>query len=205
MPRQPTPAALSPGVARVWPVRLKTPGGYALRSLVAADAGAPFIDWLGDAEILAGLNIPRIDWTVDVLRRFIGSFDGISRHLIGIFADDDPTLLIGFYVVEVNLQHRAAQITTAVGDPRYLGRNVLQDTTPTLVSHFFDKRNVEKIGARILARNRRILFHLMNSPLFAFECVLRQEVLSPKGSREDLLLFAAFKNPAPSRNRAASG
>lgn len=167
---------------------------YHLRTMKESDASETFIGWLNSPEILSGLNIPPRAWTVDGLRGFIASFDCINRHLIGI-EERESAALIGFYVLDINPLHRTCQITAAVGDPAHVGRNVLYEASPVLVRHLFDKRDVEKISARVVATNRRVLFNFMQDDVFRFEARLRQEVRTSDGSRADILVFSALKNP----------
>lgn len=198
MPRQPKqmPSLASPFQASVpqhgRPILVES-DNYLLRSLRATDAGAPFIDWLSDDDILRGLNLPPRQWTPETLRQFIASFDNITRHLIGIF-DLHTKQLIGFYTLDVNLVHRTSQITAAIGDKAYIGKNVLYEATPVFVRYLFEKRNVDKVSARILSTNRRVLFNFMIPDVFVFEARLKQEVIAPGGKRADLLVFSAFKS-----------
>ena len=166
---------------------------YHLRTMKDADASETFIRWLNSPEILSGLNIPPRQWTVDSLRGFFNSFDCIARHLIGI-EDRTTNAVIGFYVVDINRAHRTAQLTAAIGDTSYVGKGVLYEASPVLVRYLFKERQVDKVSARVVATNRRMLFNFMIPDVFQFEARLRQEVLTPEGKRADILVFSSLKN-----------
>jgi RimJ/RimL family protein N-acetyltransferase len=197
MPRQTTPVSFAfPRQAsrpQGKPISVFTPT-FHLRTMKETDAGETFIGWLASPEILRGLNIPPRKWSVESLRAFISSFDCVNRHLLGI-EDRETGRLVGFYVIDINPTHRTSQLTAAVGDPEFVGRNVLREASPILVRHLFDKRDVEKVSARIVASNRRVLFNFMIPDVFQFEARLRQEVRTADGRREDILVFSALKNP----------
>jgi RimJ/RimL family protein N-acetyltransferase len=189
-PQQAVPAAS--------PVILETQG-YQIRSLRPHDASEKLSSWLADPDMMWGLNIPARDWPIEKQQAFILSFDNRKRYLIGIFAKVGGTL-IGFYILEVNLTHRTAHISVGIGDRDYWGKNVLAETTPALLDCLFKTRGIEKVVARIIPTNRRILFGFMNSKRFFFEGRLIGELLTPNGERTDVLSFAALKDrPAAAR------
>jgi RimJ/RimL family protein N-acetyltransferase len=197
MPRQPIPLSFPPaGPAprpRGKPISVFTPN-FHLRTMKESDASETFIKWLAAPDILSGLNIPLRQWTVDSLRVFFTSFDCVNRHLVGI-EDRKTNALVGFYVIDINPTHRTCQLTAAVGDAAYVGRNVLREAGPVLVRYLFDKREVEKVSARVVATNRRVLFNFMVPDVFQFEAKLRQEVRLTDGKRADILVFSALRNP----------
>lgn len=174
------------------PVHIET-NGYLLRSLTPDDVSQRFLGWLNDLDMLRGLNLPPLNFTLEQLAAFIGSFDNYHNYFIGIF-DKSNNMLVGFYTLDVNRTHKVAIITTGIGEPDYIGKNVLWLTNDALLDHFYTYRDVDKISARILAKNRRMLFNFVNNTRFAFEAKLKRECLSPDGERVDLLVFASFKN-----------
>jgi len=179
------------------PVILETEN-YRVRSLRPTDVGSSLQQWLKDKDVLAGLNIPQVEWSAERLQKFIASFDNRTKYIIGIF-DISNSNIIGFYTVDVNHKHKTAQLTAAIGDKSEWGKNILVETAIPLVDHFFDKREVEKITARIISTNKRVFFNFMNSDLFHLEARLQEEILSPAGARLDVFQFAAFKSRRPGR------
>jgi RimJ/RimL family protein N-acetyltransferase len=178
------------------PVMLET-NGFMLRSLVPDDMNPRVLSWLSDSEMMQGLNLASLNFDLDQLRAFVGRFDNLRNYMIGIF-DKSNGLLIGFYTIDVDLRHRVGQITTGIGEPAYLGKGTLWATIDALLDHFFAERNVDKISARILAKNYRMIFNFKDNPRFVLEGCLRQECVAPDGKRVDILLFASFKNgPRP--------
>jgi len=159
------------------------------------DGTQQLISWLQDDDVLRGLNIPRREWTLDQIKTFITSYDCVKRHLVGIFERRNEAL-IGFYTLDVNLTHKSAQITAAVCDRSFVGRNVLRETARPFIIHLFETRDIEKVSARVLASNKRIIFNFIIPDLFVYEAKLRQEVIVKDGRREDLLIFACHKSPS---------
>jgi RimJ/RimL family protein N-acetyltransferase len=177
-------------------VMLET-NGFVLRSLVPDDINPRVLSWLSAGEMMQGLNLASLNFALGQLREFVGKFDNLRNYFIGIF-DKSNGLLIGFYTIDVDLRHRVGQITTGIGEPAYLGKGTLWATIDALLDHFYVERNVDKISARILAKNYRMLFNFKDNPRFVLEGCLREECLAPDGKRVDILLFASYKNgPRP--------
>ncbi|UDM48871.1 GNAT family N-acetyltransferase [Cupriavidus sp. MP-37] len=167
-------------------------GDFLLRSLVPADANERFLAWLGNEEMLRGLNLPLLNFTLPELADFIAGFDNQRNYLVGIF-DKRTRLLIGFYTVDVNLAHKVGHLTTGIGENAYWGKGVLWATIDALLDHFYLYRDVDKMVARILGNNRRMLFNFIDNTRFVFEARLRGECLSLDGKRLDVLVFASFR------------
>jgi RimJ/RimL family protein N-acetyltransferase len=189
------PRAASPArtLAQQRALRLET-NGFVLRSLVPGDVDARVLGWLSDPAMMQGLNLAGLNFDLEQLRAFVGGFDNLHHHLIGIF-DRASGLLAGFYTLDIDLRHRLGQITTGIGEPAYQGRGTLWATIDALLDHFFAERGVDKISGRILARNYRMIFNFKDNPRFILEARLRQECLAPNGQRVDILVFSAFKKP----------
>ncbi|WP_157019366.1 GNAT family N-acetyltransferase [Mesorhizobium xinjiangense] len=167
--------------------------GFVLRSLVPDDVTPRVLEWLSDAEMMRGLNLGGLNFTIEQLRNFVARFDNRTHYFIGVF-DQSNGLLVGFYTMDVGLAHKIGQITTGVGEPSYDGKRTLWATIDALLDHFYAEREVEKISARVLANNYRMLFLFKENSRFVLEGCLRQECLSPSGGRLDILVFSSFKN-----------
>ena len=68
---------------------------YYLRTLRHTDASLEFTRWMSDPDVVAGMNIPKLNMSVEDLSKFIGTFDNQKKYLVGIFAKPDMQL-IGF-------------------------------------------------------------------------------------------------------------
>lgn len=169
---------------------------FRLRSIGAEAASAAMQDWLADRDVLEGINLPKVDWTIERLRNFLAAYDNRARYAIGIFRKESAAP-IGFYTVDVNLQHKRAMLTAIIIDKANRGGDLIFETTRALNFHLFDHRDIDKISVGVLATNRRMLFHMMRATRIEgpremrFEARLRREVLRPDGVRVDLLVFAA--------------
>lgn len=168
-------------------------GRYLLRSLTPGDATPRFLTWLNSPEMLQGLNLSALNFTLEQLRRFIAGFDNRQNYLIGIFARDSG-LLVGFYTIDMNLKHKVGQITTGIGEKAFEGKGALWATNDALLDHFYEHRDIEKMTARILSRNHRMIFNFVGSPTFFFEAKLKEECLAPDGKRLDILVFSSFRD-----------
>lgn len=186
-----TPSAPPAEVGVSGPVSL-TSGPFTLRSLVSADATQEVVDWFNDGAMLRGLNLGDLAFTRDSLRRFIDGFDNRRNYLVGIF-ETASGRLVGFYTLDIDLTHRTGGITTGIGVHAFRGKGVLWATIDVLLDDFFERRGIDKISARIVSRNFRMLFNFKDNPRFIMEALLRRECRAPDGSRVDIMVFSAFR------------
>lgn len=169
-----------------------------LRSIGPEAAGAKLHEWLTDQDVLEGINLPKVDWSLERLRHFLAAYDNRARYAVGIFRKA-PAAMVGFYTVDVNLQHKRAMLSAVMVDKECRGSDIVFETTRALNFHLFDHRDVDKISVGVLETNRRMLFHMMRAVQLPgarelrFEARLQSEVLRPDGRRSDLLIFAAHK------------
>ena len=154
------------------------------------DVTPAFLKWLNSAEVMKGLNLASVKFTQESFKQFIDSFDNHRNYLVGVFENN---ALLGFYTLDVNRLHKTGNITAAIGEGRN-GKNVLWATGEALIDHLFCYCDIEKITARVLENNRRMLFNFLGNARFVFEARLYKECLGIDGTRLDLLLFCAFKN-----------
>lgn len=173
------------------PIFIET-NGYLLRSLTPNDVSAPFITWMNSQEMMEGLNLPPINFSAQQLSEYIKQFDNHRNFFIGIFDKTNHTL-IGFYTIDVNLKHKVGHITTGIGEKGYSGKAVLWATIDALLDYFYLYRDLHKMVARILAKNKRMLFCFVKNPRFNLEAVLKEECLAPTGERVDILLFSSLR------------
>lgn len=166
--------------------------GYLLRSLTPDDVSASFLEWMNSKDMMEGLNLPPINFSAQQLTDYIKQFDNHRNFFIGIF-DKRDNKLIGFYTIDVNLTHKIGHITAGVGSAGYSGKAVLWATIDALLDYFYLYRDLHKMAARILSKNKRMLFCFVKNPRFVLEAVLKEECLAPSGERVDILIFSSFR------------
>jgi RimJ/RimL family protein N-acetyltransferase len=183
---------MNSGTSQARPVRLTTPR-FLLRSLLPGDASDRYLSWAADSEVMGPLNVPVIRMTRQQLAAYIGSFDGITRFLIGIFSQNDNRH-IGFYMIETDPIHCIANFNVVIGDKEFWGKKVVLETRPVLLDHFFKHRGIEKIFGQPLARNIPAIFNY-KAEGWQLEGVLRGHRKSmTDGKRLDQMQFAMLKD-----------
>ncbi len=139
------------------PVNIKT-ARFLLRSLTAADVTQRYLDWSADPAVVTPLNIPATGLTPQQLAGYISQFDNLNGYLIGIFTLKE-NLHIGFHMIDINSQHRAAIFNVVIGDKDYWGEKVVLETRAALLDYVFERRNIEKAIGKPLARNFPAVFN----------------------------------------------
>lgn len=178
------------------------------RSLLASDVTPEFAQWFNDVQMLQGLNLAPLHFSVDGLRAFVASFDNAQHFLIGIFSKPEGRLL-GFYNFSVTPQHRVATLTLGADPQIKIGREVFWESWFPLCDEMFDHRGIDKITSRVLTTNRKLLFALIDTEHFVYEATLKQEIAGKDGQRLDVMVLSCFKDlslrpkktsPAPTQN-----
>lgn len=175
-------------------VHIETPH-LITRTLRAADVTQEFVQWFNDPQMLQGLNLSALHFSVDGLRAFVASFDNINHFLIGIF-DKESGKVMGFYNFAVNPQHGVATLTLGADPQIKIGREILKEFWTPLCDHLFNNTKIEKITSRVLSSNRKLLFVLINAQYFVFEGILKKEILGKNGQRLDVMVLSCFKDPS---------
>lgn len=163
------------------------------RSLLASDVTPEFAQWFNDAQMLQGLNLAPLNFSVDGLRAFVASFDNVQHFLIGIFSKPQGRLL-GFYNFSVAPQHRVATLTLGADPQIKIGREVFWESWFPLCDEMFDHRGIDKITSRVLTTNRKLLFALIDTEHFVYEATLKQEIAGKNGKRLDVMVLSCFKD-----------
>lgn len=165
------------------------------RTMRAADVTEDFVQWFNDPQMLQGLNLAALHFSLDGLRAFVASFDNVQHFLIGIFSKADGKI-VGFYNFTVNAQHRVATLTLGADPHIHIGRHILKESWPLLCEELFNKTKIEKITSRVLSTNRKLLFVLIHANYFVYEGLLKQEILGKNGKRLDVMVISCFKDPS---------
>ncbi|MDH5855737.1 GNAT family N-acetyltransferase [Lampropedia aestuarii] len=185
-------------------VHIETPN-LITRTLRAADVTQDFVQWFNDPQMLQGLNLPALHFSVDGLRAFVASFDNVNHFLIGIF-DKKNNRLLGFYNFTVNPQHGVATLTLGADPKIKIGREILKESWTPLCDHIFNNTKIEKITSRVLSNNKKLLFVLIDAKYFVYEGILKKEILGKNGKRLDVMVLSCFKDPSlrPNTNQVGS-
>lgn len=167
-------------------------GNYIVRTLIGADVTDEMVSWFNRDDMLRGLNIGRLNFSLDSLKRFVSGFDNFNNYILGIFEKgvDSP---VGFYTIDVNRMHKTGSFTAGIGEASQKGKKTLWATIDAVLDHFYAERDIDKFTAKILSRNFAMLFNFRNNGRFFLEAHLKKECLAPNGKRVDLLVFASHK------------
>jgi hypothetical protein len=189
--------ALQPGnpaaIAQGQPVCIETEH-YVTRSMKAADVTAEMVQWFNDANMLQGLNLSALNFSLDGLRAFVASFNNLDNYLIGIFSKTAQDLL-GFYNFSVNRRHRVATLTLGASPRIRTGRAIFWESWFPLFDEMVEQRGIDKITSRVLTSNRKLLYAMLGTVHFVYEGTLRQEILGLDNQRLDVMVLSAFKDP----------
>lgn len=165
---------------------------FILKSVSSKNYNPEWFAILNRHDVKEGLNLTHIDMTPDFCRELMDSYDNKQAYLLGIYHKEDERLA-GFYVLDVNLLNKTGTFSIAVNNQTY--KTVIWKTMDSFLDYFFDYRDIDKISARILANNRKVIYLFLVNGRFICEGTIIKDGLLPSGERIDTSVWSSFKNP----------
>ena len=139
------------------PLRFET-ADFIIRSLVLGDESEEWGGWLTDPRLAAMINArPGVRSLAD-LRRYIGTFDRIDRHLFGIF-EKTTGQHIGIRTVEFRRSDRSfdQHILVAIEGRR---QGAMYQSGQALVDWAYETCDMLYANSSVIATNRKMLRHI---------------------------------------------
>ncbi len=165
---------------------------FTLRSVKGDDYNQEWFELLNRDDVKEGLNLMHIEMTSEFCKALMDSYDNKHAYLLGIYHKVE-NVLAGFYVIDVDLFNKKAVYSIAVNNHLY--KTVIWKTCDFFLDYFFDYRDVDKISARILANNRRVIYLFLVNGRFICEGTIEKDCLLPSGERVATTIWSSFKNP----------
>lgn len=166
---------------------------FTLRSMAREDVTDAFLSWLGDPEVMLGMNMTRQRLTRAQAVRFVLAHNNQTSFCL-LVCDKNTGQAIGFFTVSIAATHRVAETSVVVGDREFWGKNVVREARSALLDFLFDELNMHKVIGKPHGRNFASIF---NYKAMGFECeaVLREQMRSvDDDSRLDQLIFGMLKS-----------
>ena len=125
---------------------------YYVRALREADLLADYPDWFEDQEVCRYNAHGKFPKTADYFQQFYKDLNNEDRLVWAICHDDDG------HIGNISLQaissiNRNAEFAVILGDRRHWGKNVALDAANQIISHAFNKLNLERIHCGTAATN----------------------------------------------------
>lgn len=166
---------------------------FELRSLTAADITPHWIAWLNDPEILAPLNTPPRNHTVESLASQLTGYDNWEHYHIGIFVSETKQH-IGIHEMNLNRKQGLLQTNVLLGDKAWWGKDVVLETRAALLDYFFFEQNIEKAYGMPLARNFPMIFNYKVQG-WTLDKILRDNLVSlTTGEKLDQYRFVMLRD-----------
>lgn len=173
---------------------------YRLRLLDPDDVGAEYVGWLGDAEVTKYLEVRHYPQTIESIRAFVASHDGIGSFLFGVFTPEHRH--IGNYSLRIDRPNSVGTLGVMIGDRQHWGRNVVQETRAALLDHCFDTLHLHKVCGACHATNLPAIYNYRRQG-WASEGVRREHAMGWDGVRVDVVMFGMLAATWKSRRPAS--
>jgi RimJ/RimL family protein N-acetyltransferase len=119
-----------------------------LRDIRIEDISDAYIVWINDPETTRYLEIRFQEQTLGKIKEFIQSrLDNITtvKHF-GIY-DQGGTRLVGNISVNININHKSADISYVIGHPEASGKGYATEAVHVIVYYLFNHCDIEQIWA----------------------------------------------------------
>lgn len=166
---------------------------FIVRGLNPGDATPRVVNWLADEKVAEPLNQRARALSPDALAKEFGQADGVRRFNVGIWPKETPELMIGYYLIFRDPNHRMATFNVVIGDLDWWGKGVVIESRAALLSELFDNRGVEKCVGQPHTRNAPAVFNYKKQG-WRMEGILRGHSLHHSGEKRlDQAHFALMK------------
>jgi RimJ/RimL family protein N-acetyltransferase len=144
-------------------IHLTTPR-YVLRTVEPEDVTLRWAAWLADPAKIKHLNAKPLALSIEDIRRYVGGFDHVKGHILGIF-EHTSGQMVGFWEVYVDWKHKEFLINVLVGEDRGrsdIGLTARRETQRVLLQHFFQTLGLETMRCSMVSTNEPMR-HVMES------------------------------------------
>ncbi len=158
-----------------------------LRHLEEADLTDEYIAWLHDPDVTRFLETGRFPTTPEALRAYLRRFE-TGDDLAFAIVDKASDVHVGNVALNhVHRVHRTADTGLMIGRKEFWGRGFAFEAWSLLIEHAFERLNVRKVVAGVIAANvasHRVLLRLG----FKEEGVLRAHYFADGAYRDGVVL-----------------
>lgn len=141
------------------PIRLEC-ANYELRTMEPDDARLDWGGWLANPTTARLLNATPHAMSEPERRAYIEKFRTSPHHLLGIW-EKASGALIGFWQVQVDEARREFLINVLIGVEEARSKGAQDDTCDLIYEHFFNELGMVAVCCSALARNERMIDHLL--------------------------------------------
>lgn len=128
---------------------------YLLRTLTPEDASDEACTWLADPKIAEMINAPPRKPSLDDLRDYIASHDGVDGLIVGIYYKARAAL-VGFWAIYIDWPRKEFQFNVLIGDRRPEEPGARHETEPLLYEYLFAELGLKTMRCSVLSKNRAI-------------------------------------------------
>src|SRR6201995_2600214 len=132
---------------------------YFLRTIKREDASDRWAEWLADPWTVHVLNTSPVKIGKREIADYIKQFDQRTRLLLGIF-EMGTRLHVGFIRVDL-VGGGEAMVNAVIGEAAHRNRGATTEVFIALLDFLFNKVDVKRVRASVLARNRVTMAYLL--------------------------------------------
>lgn len=164
---------------------------FIVRTAEADDVSPRWSGWLADPLKTRMLNANPITLSVDQIRNYVGGFDHVKSHILGVFdrASGDIT---GFWEVYVEWAHREFLLNVLIGERGRAAINAREESQQVICEYFFRELDLAAMRCSVVSTNTLMLRVMVDKG--ADHVHTSQKVAAGGGSPIQLLHFRLSKD-----------
>jgi RimJ/RimL family protein N-acetyltransferase len=164
-----------------------------LRPLEAGDVSDEYLDWLHDAEVTRYLETGRFPTSREALAQYVERASAPPDNLVFAIVDRQSELHVGNVALNrIHWIHGTTDTGLMLGRKEFWGRGYAFEAWSLAIEYAFERLNLRKIVAGVVADNRASVAVLRKLG-FQLEGTLRSD-LFVDGSYRDNLRFGMFRH-----------
>ncbi len=167
-------------------IHLETPN-YILRTIEPDDNRGSWSDWLTDPQTARALNARPVRLSDGAFRDYVQSFDGVTRHLLGIF-EKAGGRLVGVRALYIDRQRNDFLVNVIIGDKQARNKGARAETGEAMDRYFFETLGLTAARCTVVSGND-IIMRVMDREGW----VLEHKESKPSASGEGLVELLHFR------------
>ena len=136
-------------------IHLETPH-YIVRTLELADATDGWRNWMKDPAALRNLNAKPAERGEAEFRTYIGQFNRMTSHLLGLF-EKDTGLLVGIRAIYINPKIQEFLVNVLVGETEARNKGARTESRDVMYRYFFEELDLQAARCSVVSTNEPIM------------------------------------------------
>jgi [ribosomal protein S5]-alanine N-acetyltransferase len=135
-------------------IRVET-AHYVLRSIDPDDVTEDFCEWMNDPTASQMLNERPHRKTLKEVRAYVGAFNRVTNHILGIF-EKETDRLVGIRVIHIDPKTKEYLVNMMIGEAEARHKGARHETRFAMHNFMFEELGMEAARCTVVAENKEM-------------------------------------------------